>query len=152
MRSIAAATSGSGVARRRRLLVAAQADGLAEQPQGGAEAVAPVGLVELLEEGAPAFTIGQQLGERRLEGHQGADMPGRGGGQLEPDQPGDTVADHVGGPGADRVEDPAGVVGVDRDQLVGGRAVEAAARHAPRVVGHHGEAAGEPPGEDRCSP
>jgi hypothetical protein len=131
---------------------AAQADALAEPLQRGVEAVAAVGLVEVLDEGAPAFPVGQQLGEGRLEGHQGADLPGCGGGHLEPDQSGDAVAEHVGRPRPDRVQDPAGVVGVHRDQLVGGRVVQAAARHAPRVVGHHREAGREPPGEDRVEP
>jgi hypothetical protein len=151
MRPSAAATLGVRVAlpRRLRLLLGAQADALAEPLQRGVEAVAAVGLVELLDEGAPAFPVREQLGEGRLEGHQGADLPGRGGGQLEPDEPGDAVAEDVGRPRPDRVQDPAGVVGVDREQLVGGRAVQAAARHAPRVVGHHREAGREPPGEDR---
>jgi hypothetical protein len=77
---------------------------------------------------------------------------GLGGGQLEADQAGDAVGEHVGRPGADRGQDPLGVVGVDLDQLVGGRPVELAAGHAPRVVGHHRPAGGEPPGQDRVEP
>ena len=103
---------------------------------GGVQALGLVRVVDVLAGRALGLAVGQELHHRGLVDDERAHRVRVGGRQVQADHAAAAVADDVRGVVAHDREEPAGVVGVEVDPQVLGRAVERAAGVAARIACH----------------